>query len=332
MSVETQRSVVSNAEQRFRAGDTRPRSRRGYLGALAGAAGLAGSAVLAGCLGAGGDAVSVLSAGSLAQTFEAFVGPAFEDETGVAVHGEYHGSNAAMRLIEAGTEHPDVVVSADATLLRDRLYGSFTDWDVEFAGNSVGLAYREGTTFAARLHDGTPWYELARNADEGDIAISDPNLDPLGYRAMQAFELAERFHGLEGFREQMATRVYTEPSEPRLLAGIESGARVAAVAYRNMAVDRGLAFEAFPAAYSFGDPDLADHYATVQFTTDDGYTATGRPVVYSTTVNSEADSRESGFRLVQFLLDNPELMVEAGLTVGESLPRSAGEPPARLNL
>lgn len=323
---------MSDSRQRPEGGATRSLSRRAYLGGFTGAAGLAGGVVVAGCLGVGGDAVRVLSAGSLAETFEAFVGPAFEDETGVAVHGEYHGSNAVMRMVEDGTEHPDVVVSADATLLRDRLYGSVTDWDVEFATNSVGLAYREGTTFATRLRGGVPWYELARDTDNGDIAISDPDLDPLGYRAIQAFELAERAHGLSGFRDEMVGRVYTEPNEPQLLAGIESGARVAAVVYHNMAIDHEVPFEAFPEAYSFGNPQLADHYATVEFTTDDGYTATGRPVVYNATVSRDADSPDKGFRLVQFLLDNPELMLEAGLTVGESLPQSAGDPPARVDL
>ena len=70
---------------------------------------------------AGSKSVSVLSAGSLARTFEDHVGPAFEAETGTPVHGEYYGANAVMRMVEERTKHPDVVVSADATLLRDRL-------------------------------------------------------------------------------------------------------------------------------------------------------------------------------------------------------------------
>jgi molybdate/tungstate transport system substrate-binding protein len=301
-------------------------SRRVYLGALAGTAGLGG------CLAAGADAVSVLSAGSLARTIERFVGPAFEDETGVAVRGEYHGSNAVMRMVEDRTKQPDVVVSADATLLRDRLYGSATAWDVEFASNSIGLGYSAETAFGRRLEAGEAWYELARETDAGDIAISDPDLDPLGYRAIQAFELAERAHGLDGFREELAGRVYREPSEPRLLAGIESGSRVAAVVYRNMAIDHEVPFLRFPDEYSFGNPALADHYATVEFTTEDGYTARGRPVVYNATVIDEADSPDRGLEFVQFLLDNPEMLTDAGLTVGERLPRAAGVVPAEVDL
>lgn len=299
---------------------------------LAATGSLAGVASFAGCLGDEATSVTVLAAGSLARTFEEYVGPAFREETGIDVHGEYYGTNAVMRMVEERTASPDVVVSADATLLRDRLYGSFTSWDVEFATNSVGLAYAEGTTFARRLENGEPWYELARTAAEGDIAISDPNLDPLGYRAIQAFELAERAHDLDGFASTMRDRAYTEPHEPQLLAGIESGARLAAVVYHNMAVDHGVAFLAFPEEYSFGNPELADHYATVQFTTENGYTAVGRPVVYNATVSTEADNPERGFRFVQFLLDNPAVLVEAGLSVGEQLPRQMGGVPAEVDL
>ncbi len=324
MSLGTQRRVVSSSKQPDtpRAG----RSRRGYLASLAGA-GLVG---VAGCLG--GDAVRLLSAGSLARTVEEYVGPAFERETGVAVHGEYYGSNAVMRLVASGTEQPDVVVSADATLLRDRLYGEFTDWDAEFASNSLGLGYRGGTSLAGRLDRGVPWYEAVSDTDRGDIAISDPDLDPLGYRAVQAFELAGRAHGLDGFRETMLELVYTEPEEPQLLAGVESGARLAGVVYRNMAVDRGVPFLQFPETYSFGTPELADHYATAEYTTDGGYTARGRPVVYSATVLEDADSDELGRRLVEFLVDSPDLLVEAGLTVAPGLPRLRGTPPAGVSV
>lgn len=316
---------MSNPEQRPVGGSSgQSVSRRSYLSCLA-AVGVGG---VAGCLGIGSDSVSVLSAGSLAHTFEDHVGPAFEDETDVAVHGEYYGANAVMRMVEDRTKHPDVIVSADATLLRDRLYGTFADWDVEFATNSLGIGYNDETAFGRRLEDGEPWYELALATDDSDLSVGDPNLDPLGYRAVQAFELAGDEYGLEGFREAMLERVYREPEEPQMMAGVESGARAGAIVYRNMAVDHGMPFVEFPDAYNFANPDLADHYATVEFTTDeDGYTAVGRPILYNATVHDEADKPDAGRRLVQFLVDNPDLLVDAGLTVGETIPRATGTPP-----
>ncbi|ELY48801.1 extracellular solute-binding protein [Natronorubrum bangense] len=295
--------------------------------ALATAGSLVGIGV-AGCLGTGTNSVRVLSAGSLAQTFESHIGPAFEDETGISVHGEYYGANAVMRMVEDRTKQPDVIVSADSTLLRDRLYGEFTDWDVEFATNSLGIGYNPETAFGQDLEDGIPWYELALESDDGDLSIGDPDLDPLGYRAVQAFELAEAEHGLEGLQDELLERVYEEPEEPQMMAGVESGSRAASVVYHNMAVDHEMPFLEFPDAYNFANPELEAHYATVEFTTDEeGYTAEGRPILYNATVNDEADDPDAGHQLVQFLIDNPNLLVDAGLTVSESLPRPEGALP-----
>lgn len=296
---------------------------------LAAAGTLVGIGV-AGCTGgrAGSNSVRMLSAGSLARTFEDHVGPAFEAETGTTIHGEYYGTNAVMRMIEDRTKHPDVVVSADATLLRDRLYGAFTDWDVAFATNTVGIGYNADTEIGSRLDEGAPWYEVLADADEGDVAIGDPNLDPLGYRAVQAFELAEREHDLDGLKTRLLSVVYEEPEEPQMMAGVESGSRAAAIVYRNMALDHGMPFVEFPDAYNFGNPALADRYATVEFTTDEeGYTAEGRPVVYNATVIDDADEPAAGRRLVRFLVENPDLLADAGLTASEGVPSPNGDVP-----
>jgi len=303
-------------------------SRRAALGAVGGA--VVGAA--AGCLGGQATAVSLLSAGSLARTFEDHVGPAFEAATGYRLHGEYYGSNAVMRRVESETARPDVITSADATLLRDRLYGTATDWDVSFATNSLGLAYDTATDLGSRLADGVPWYEVAAESESGEIAISDPDLDPLGYRAVMAFDLAAAEHGLGEFRDTMLQRVYQEPAEPQLLAGIESGDRAAAVVYHNMAVEHDLPFIGFPPAYSFGTPAAAERYATATYTTDDGYTARGRPVIYNATVHADATNPTAGRQLVQFLLDNPDRLTDTGLSVGSQLPRAHGSPPEGLTV
>ncbi|WP_440764580.1 extracellular solute-binding protein [Natronorubrum sp. DTA7] len=288
---------------------------------------------IAGCLGSTATSVRLLAAGSLARTFEDHVGPAFREETGIELRGEYYGANAVMRMVEDRTKHPDVVVSADATLLRDRLYDEFTDWDVAFATNSIGIGYAEGSTFGRRLEDGEAWYDPARETDEGDLAIGDPNLDPLGYRAVQAFDLAATEYGLDGFREDMMAVVYEEPDEPQLMIGVESGSRAGAIVYRNMAVDHGVPFLEFPDAYNFADPTLADHYATVEFTTDEeGYTAEGRPILYNATVTDDADEPDAGHRLIQFLVDRPDLLEEAGLTVGASVPIPNGAVPEAVDV
>ena len=288
--------------------------RRDFVTALVGA-GAACTVAASGCLASGG--VSVLSAGSLAVLLDENVGPAFEDDTGTAYSGEYYGSNAVMRMVQEGQKIPDVVVSADSGLLRESLYDEYTDWDVVFASNSVGIAYNEDTRVGERLEDGDPWYEVLRDAPEGEVAISDPDLDPLGYRAVQMFELAEEKYGIEGFRDEMVSKVYEEPQEPQLLAGVRSGTRAAAIAYGNMAVDHGVPFYELPDDLNFSDPGLTDEYAEATYTMDDGKTVEGSPVLYNATVLEEADRPEAGYEFINYLLENSGMLADNGVSVPE---------------
>jgi molybdate/tungstate transport system substrate-binding protein len=99
-----------------------------------------------------------------------------------------------------------------------------------------------------------------------------------------------------------------------------------------MAVDHDLPFFEFPDAYNFSDPALADHYATVTYTTEDGYTVAGRPITYNITVNEAADNPSAGRTLVSFVTAHPELLAEAGLTTRASLPRPHGSVPEAIDV
>lgn len=299
----------------------RQRSRRAFLGAV----GTAGVAAVAGCLGSE-DRVLVLSAGSLAVVLEQ-VGDEFGAGSETTFQGEFHGSNVVMQMIEDGTKKPDVAVSADVGLLRDRLYPEFATWDVVFATNELGIAYNPETDLGSRLEAGDPWYEVLRSAEAGAVAISDPDLDPLGYRAMHLLELAEEQYEIDGLEQRVRERAYREPDEPRLLTGIETGDRAVAICYRNMAVDHGLAFYELPAKLNFSDPAHAAYYATASYTTDDGYTVRGSPISYNTTVLDDADNPARGRAFVSSLLDRPDILETNGLTVPDRLPRIHGEAP-----
>ena len=299
--------------------------RREFLAAVGGVAGTTAP----GCLG-GSEHVGVLSAGSLAVVLDDGLGPSFERDTGTAYSGEYHGSNVVMRMIEEGQKNPDVVVSADARLLRRRLYEEHADWDAVFASNAVGIAYNGETEVGERLDAGNTWYEVLRDAEEGEVAISDPDLDPLGYRAVQMFELAEEKYGIDGFKDEMVSKVYEEPQEPQLLTGVRTGSRSAAVSYKNMAVDHSLPFHELPVDINFSDPECAEEYAKATYTTEDGTTFEGTPVLYNLTVLNDAESKDAGYEFVNYLLENRELLAEGGLSLPDV--KYHGDKPAEVTV
>lgn len=289
-------------------------------------AGSVGCAMLAGCVGTG-DTVRVFSAGSLSTVLDERVRHAFQSDADSNCQTEFYGSNAIVRMVLDGKKHPDCVVSADVKLVRDRLYPDHASWDAVFATNELGLAYNLETELGRQLETRRPWYEVLRTADDGAVAISDPNLDPLGYRAMHLFELAERTYDINGFVEAMANTVYQEPSEPRLLAGVETGNRAVAVAYRNMAVAHDLPFYELPDELNFSSPAYADRYAEATYTTDDGYTTHGTPIRYTATVLDDAAAPDGGRDFVRFLTQHPDLLREQGLAVPAALPTYNGAVP-----
>lgn len=303
------------------------RSRRSFLaaGSL-----LGGSFVLGSGAGwvAGGEStvVDVLSAGSLVVALDERMGPAFGRTSEYGYRGEFHGSNAVMELVSGRQKRPDVVVSADVGLLRDRLYPDHASWDVVFATNEVGITYNPETRIGQRLDAGEPWYEVL--ADGGaDAGRTDPNVDPLGYRTIQLFDLAERHYDRTGLARNLRTNSSAVAQESHLLAGVETGDRPAAYCYRNMAADHGLPFVELPGPLNFGDPAYADHYASATYTTDRGRTIEGSPVAYAATVPGNAARPEAGQAFLRFLLTESDLLRESGLVVPESLPETHGAVP-----
>lgn len=290
----------------------------------AGAVGLLAAVGTAGCLG--GSSLSVLSAGSLALALGEGVAPAFRRATGTEVRSEFHGSAAVVRFVREGVKRPDVVVSADAGLLRRYLRPDFADWDVTVASNALCLTAAPASAVADRLRAGDPWYDVLADA-EGPVARSDPDVDPLGYRTVQAFDLAADYYDEPWIPETLRRETVVDPQEAHLLAGVETGERVAALCYRNMAVERDLPVFELPPELNFADPARAEQYARASYTLPDGTEVRGSPVVYAATVLSEAAAPDAGREFVRFLLDSADLLRSHGLSIPESVPRTSGRVP-----
>jgi len=309
------------------------RSRRAFLAA-------GGGAALGGCVFVGtspglfgesqsGPAADVLAAGSLVVAIDEQVGPAFGRDTDYSYRGEFRGSNAIMRLVEGGHKRPDVVVSADAGLLREALVPDHAAWDTVFAANEVGITYNPDTRVGDRLAAGEPWHRVLAGS-RVEAGRTDPNLDPLGYRTAMLFDLAEHYYDQPGLAADLHANSTVAAQESHLLAGVEAGGRPAAYCYRNMAVDHDLPFVELPPQLNFADPDYTDHYATASYTTDQGTTITGRPVLYAATVPKNARNPEAGQRFVQYVLEHPDVLRRSGLTVPDGLPKSDGQLPQEL--
>jgi molybdate/tungstate transport system substrate-binding protein len=301
---------------------TGSRSSTGRRAVLSGvAAALTG---LAGCSGApGGGApgtVSMLAAGSLNDALEHGLRPSVD----ATLRVEAHGSAEVARLVAEGRKDPDVVAVADVALFDGPLR---PDWFAEFATGSIVVAYDPQRPGGRRLAEAAPdgWY---RPLLEGDVALgrTDPDLDPLGYRALFVLELATDHYDVGvDLREAIPDRGQLYP-ETQLVSAFETGSIDAAITYRSMAVERGYDYVDLPPEVDLGDPARADRYAEATYELPSGTVVAGAPVSYAATLRRRSPTVLEVF---DALVSDPYL-TEFGFGVPDDYPRYTGNAPAEL--
>jgi molybdate/tungstate transport system substrate-binding protein len=267
-------------------------------------------------------AVSVLAAGSLQHSLETGLQRAVD----VPVEVEAHGSATVARLIHEGQRDPDVVVVADTALFERPLS---PPWYSIFAGNAVVLAYNPDTEGGRRIEtaDDDRWYEPLV---DGDVRLgrTDPDQDPLGYRALFTLELASRYYeDAPDLREAVPRREQVYP-ETALVSQFEIGSVDAALAYRNMAVERDYAFVDLPDQIDLSDPTYADEwYSTVSYTLPGGQVVRGGPVGYASTIRRTSDAAVAVFDA----LTTGGYLAESGFLLREEFPTYVGDVPERVS-
>jgi molybdate/tungstate transport system substrate-binding protein len=156
-------------------------------------------ALTPGCAEEEAKTLTIYHAGSLAVPLEQLEADFEADHPNVDVLLESGGSAAmiskAITRQEAGETPPDILASADYTLIPNRLYEpGYADSTIIFAKNQMVLCYRDGAPFAEDIESGDrTWYDVLRYEDV-TWGHSNPDDDPCGYRSLMVFQLAQDFY------------------------------------------------------------------------------------------------------------------------------------------
>ncbi|MFD1512863.1 extracellular solute-binding protein [Halomarina rubra] len=295
--------------------------RRTVLAGLAGT--LGGLGGCSGVLGRGGGSrvVSLLAAGSLNNALENGLRPSVDAPLAV----EARGSAEAARLVAAGQKTPDVVSLADVALF------DVVDapWYAEFATNSLVVAYNPDTEGGRRVAAaGVEGWHRTLLRDDVALGRTDPDLDPLGYRTLFLFELANAYYDTDVDLRAAVPRDDQLYPETQLLAQFETGGIDAAVTYRNMAVERGYDFVDLPPDVDLGDPAFAERYATATYELPDGTVVSGGVVSYGSTVRRRSPAVDDVFRAHV----TGRYLTEFGFVVPADYPRYTGDAPDALTV
>jgi molybdate/tungstate transport system substrate-binding protein len=306
-------------------------TRRGFLRA----AGLAGVTGVAGCTGGGGGetlapagqttdrddgrsmTVAILAAGSLQHALESGLKPAVD----VPVEIEAHGSAAVARMIAEGQRDPDIVTVADTALFEAPLSPA---WHSVFTSNAVVVAYNPETEGGQRLAEAGAerWYE-PMIAGETRLGRTDPDQDPLGYRTLFTLELASRYYDVPNLGEKILRREQIYP-ETGLISQFETGSIDAAIAYRNMAVERGYEYIALPDRIDLSSPAHVDEwYSTVSYTLPSGQEIQGGLISYGSTIRKMSDAALAVFDVHT----TGDYLADSGFLLRDGFPTYEGSVP-----
>ncbi len=276
----------------------------------------------------------VYNAGSLAQPIRAAL-DSFAARTGVRYEQENAGSlETARKLTELG-KIPDLIALADHEVFPNVLMPEYTTWYARFARNRMVIAYGEQSRFADEI---TPdnWYEVLQRSGV-EVGRSDPDLDPAGYRALLAMQLAEMHYAAGGLARRLlagAPERNVRPKEVDLVALVQAGELDYIWQYESVARATGLRFLQLPPEIDLGSPEDSLRYsgAVVRVlgkTAGDTLIIRGSTIVYGFSIPDDAPNPELARRFAAFLLgDGAEVMRRAYLPVlDRAVVVGIGAPP-----
>lgn len=265
------------------------------------------------------EKVVIYHAGSLSVPIGE-IAESFRKSRNIEVHTEASGSLEAIRKITELGKKPDLVAVSDYSLIQKMLMSEYVDFYVIFAVNEIVLAYSHGSRFAGEISSEN-WYEILKR-EEVSFGLSDPNLDPCGYRALAVLKLADHHYGKEIFKElierntnirssknaiivpekiQTNSKVVVRPKEVDLSALLESKAIDYAFTYKSVAKQHNLSYVELPKEINLGDPNKLEQYNKIELLVR-GQKIKVEQIAYGVAVLKNAKNKERAFEFLKFML------------------------------
>jgi molybdate/tungstate transport system substrate-binding protein len=279
----------------------------------------------------------VFNAGSLGKPFNDLLRAFKARNPDVIPAQENSGSlEAARKLTDLG-KIPDVIGVADYGVIAKLLIPTHASWFATFARNSMVLIHTRESSGAGEINGRNWWQVLLRPGVRNGRA--DPALDPNGYRALMAFQLAEKLHQQAGLAQRLLEAFplrYVRAKEADLTALVQAGELDYSWSYASIAKTAGLLYVDLPDEIDLSDPKLAEWYAQSRVRLPgrsrrgaDSVEFRGEPIVYALTIPRAAPHPETGRAFVRFVF-SPEgqaILQSNGFIVLDQPVLGGPEPP-----
>ena len=241
---------------------------------------------------------NVAYASSLEFLNEKVAGPAFTKATGFGYSGHAGASGDLESDIASGELTPNVFESVGGDNIMP-LMPKFTKWYIQYAGNSIVLAYNPKSKYASQFEaissGKEPIQDLFTLMQKPGFKLgrTDPNIDPQGRSFIYMLELAQMHYHLPAdtvtnivgspIASSTSSQIYNEAT---LDSTLTSGQLDAASAYYTQAIELHLHYIKLPTAINLSSFADAAEYAKAGITITVGGVKTpktGSPLVLDIT-------------------------------------------------
>lgn len=255
---------------------------------------------------------------------------------------EAHGSIQVIRHVTELNVDVDVVAVADYSLIPLLMYQTmmadgkpYADWYIKPATNDLVLAYTSQSKYANEIN-GSNWFEILARPDI-KFGLADPRMDVVGYRAIMATKLAEKYYGQPGIFQSIIGRSFTfplpeneedgvavvtvpellEPDDERmilrgasmqLLSLHESNNIDYSFEYRSVVAQHNLKYLELPPEINLGSRELADVYKQVKVKIDYRRFKSvipvfeGLPCAYGLSIPANSKNKAAAIKFLDFVL------------------------------
>lgn len=251
----------------------------------------------------------VFHAGSLSVPFAAMEKEFEARYPKVDVQREHGGSTRMARLISELGKPADLMASADFQVIDKSLMPDHTRINIRFATNELVLCYTDRSHYAGEFNSDT-WYDILSRP--GVVwGHSDPNVDPGGYRALMAMQLAEKYYKSPGLYQRLLAnrpKEFLRDKSVSLTALLQSGEMDYIWAYRSIALQHGLKFISLDDHVNLATPEFDDFYRQAAVRVSGERPGTflirhGQFCAYGIALLEQATNREAAEAFLAYLLD-----------------------------
>lgn len=239
----------------------------------------------------------------------------------ISILYEAAGSVASARKVTELKRPADILILADYQIIDQMLIPDYSNFNIHFATNSIGLAYNRDSRYSENIN-AVNWHEILQLPDV-KTGIADPQADPCGYRTRMLLQLAEKMYSDSLLELSILSKkkFYQRPKETDLIALLETRTIDYVFIYESIAHQHGLEFLALSDSLNLSQNALNTWYKNAEIKLRGEHpgeetTLKGEAITYGLTILNNAPNKKSAYKFVNWLLQSEKgilLLKNAGL-------------------